>query len=276
MRNILRFFGVLLVAAALAACLYGYARYIEPNLLTVTEYEARAENGAQLCNIVFFSDTHFGELYDLRKLEKIVRKINEQDADIVIFGGDFFDNYARDRSLLDLEYAGEQLAKIEAKQGKFAVFGNHDYGGGAVRIYEDVMTSGGFTVLNDESRFVEGCNLRVVGFDDLLMGHTEKELYRLKSEGFNLVISHEPDVADSVTLPENGVMLSGHSHGGQVTLPYITERLVPIGSKKYIRGEYESLGQSENITLFVSVGIGTTQLPYRFLTVPEIVTLRLR
>lgn len=276
MRIILKFFAVLLFAVLLAACLYCYARYIEPNLLALTEYEAQAENGAEPCDIVFFSDTHFGELYDLKNLEKIVRKINEQDADIVIFGGDFFDNYARDSSLLDLEYAGEQLAKVEAKHGKFAVYGNHDYGGGAVRIYEGVMESGGFDVLNDESRFVEGCNLRVVGFDDLLMGHTEKELYSLKSEGFNLVVSHEPDVADSVTLPESGVMLSGHSHGGQITLPYITERIVPVGSKKYIRGEYESLGQSRNITLFVSVGIGTTQLPYRFLTVPEIVTLRLR
>lgn len=80
--------------------------------------------------------------------------INGREADIVIFGGNLLDNYARDRERLDLKYLQEELNKTEAKVGKYAVFGNHDYGGGAVRIYADFMNGCGFHVLDVETVFL--------------------------------------------------------------------------------------------------------------------------
>ena len=223
--------------------------------------------------VVFFSDTHFGKFYAQDKIEAIVDKINAQNPDLVLFGGDFLDNYARDKSELNLEYFAEQLAKIQSAYGKYAVFGNHDYGGGAVRIFEELMNKGGFKVLDNESEWIEGLGLRLIGYDDYLMGDTAQSLYQVKSEEFNLILSHEPDIADQIAMKNKGFMIAGHSHGGQVTLPFITKKVLPPGATTYVKGQYNGIGVNKNITLFVSKGIGTTVRPYRFLNIPEIVTL---
>lgn len=118
-----------------------------------------------------------------------------RDGDIVIFGGDLFDNYARDKELLDMEYLQEELSKIEAKAGKYAVFGNHDYGGGAVRIYEQFMNNCGFYVLDNETVFLEKFNIEVIGFDDYLLGQTEVDFYHIQSDNFHLIVTHEPVIS---------------------------------------------------------------------------------
>lgn len=71
-------------------------------------------------------------------------------------------------------------------------------------------------------------------------------------------------------------MLSGHSHGGQVTLPFLTQYSLPTGATKYIKGHYPDCGVSENLSLYVSKGIGMTVLPFRFLNPPEIMVLQIR
>lgn len=253
-----------------------YSRYVEPNLLAVKKYETQIPENVSNCKIVFFSDTHFSKMYDQNNIEKIVEKINSQNPDIVIFGGDLIDNYARDLSLLDLEYLSKKLSTIKANYGKYAVLGNHDYGGGANRVYKDIMQSGGFSIIKNDSIFIKELNIKLIGYDDLLMGYTDPSLYSIKSEEFNIILSHEPDVADKIKMNVNGIMLSGHSHGGQVTLPYITEKVLPQGAKEYIYGEYNNLGVNKNIDLFVSKGIGMTSVPFRFLNVPQIMVLELR
>lgn len=108
------------------------------------EITVETEMDIEKCRIVFFTDTHFGALYDEKHLKRIVQMINGLDADIIVFGGDLFDNFARDKEILDMEYLQKELSRIEGKIGKYAVFGNHDYGGGAIRIYEDFMNNCGF------------------------------------------------------------------------------------------------------------------------------------
>lgn len=143
-------FIILLIFIILIIC---YSRYIEPEKLVVKEITVETEMDIEECRIVFFTDTHFGALYDEKHIERIVEMINGRNADIVIFGGDLLDNYARDKEILDLEYLQEELSRIETKDGKYAVFGNHDYGGGAFRIYETFMNDCGFHVLDDETMF---------------------------------------------------------------------------------------------------------------------------
>ena len=154
---------ILLIFMILIVC---YSRYIEPERLVVKEITVETDMDIEKCRIVFFTDTHFGALYDEKHIERIVNMINGRDADIVIFGGDLLDNYARDKEILDMEYLQEELSRIEAKVGKYAVFGNHDYGGGAIRIYENFMNNCGFDVLDDEAVFLEKFNMEIIGFDD--------------------------------------------------------------------------------------------------------------
>lgn len=273
-----RWAGFLFLLIAAPFLLAGYARYVEPYMLITRTVTIEATKHVPECTIVFFSDTHFGKDYSEKNVERIVKRINRSEPDLVIFGGDFLDNYARDREALDLEYIGAELSKIEASYGKFAVWGNHDYGGGAVRIYQDLMTDGGFQVLENESCLIEELNMKVFGYDDYLLGRTEESLYQIQSQYFNLIAAHEPVVADFIENTGDNLLLTGHTHGGQVGIPAIREKVIPKGSGGYAKGLYtkEEIGTKSSLQMFVSSGIGTTLYPIRFLNVPEIVEIHLR
>lgn len=270
--------GFLFLLIAAPFLLAGYARYVEPYMLITRTVTIEATKHVPECTIVFFSDTHFGKDYSEKNVERIVKRINRSEPDLVIFGGDFLDNYARDREELDLEYIGAELSKIEASYGKFAVWGNHDYGGGAVRIYQELMTDGGFQVLENESCLIEELNMKVFGYDDYLLGRTEESLYQIQSQYFNLIAAHEPVVADFIENTGDNLLLTGHTHGGQVGIPAIREKVIPKGSGGYAKGLYtkEEIGTKSSLQMFVSSGIGTTLYPIRFLNVPEIVEIHLR
>lgn len=244
--------------------------------MLVTDHETfSVPRSVSACKIVFFSDVHLGKLAVPGLLARAVKRINAQKPDLVIFGGDLIDNYARDKSLLDLEEIARELSSINAKYGKYAVYGNHDYGGGAVRIYEDLMVQGGFTVLRGESVVVPELGVRVVGYDDLQMGYTAPALYNLTSEQYKIIVSHAPDVADSVASETPALMLGGHSHGGQILLPFLTKAVLPEGGQVYWKDTYHRVGVKGNLSVFVSTGLGMTTMPYRFLTPPEIAVLTL-
>lgn len=267
-------FILLLLFAVLIVC---YSRYIEPERLVVKEIIVETNMEIETCRIVFFTDTHFGALYDEKHIERIVEMINELDADIVIFGGDLLDNYARDRETLDMEYLQRELSRIETKDGKYAVFGNHDYGGGAIRIYEDFMNNCGFQVLDDGTVFLEKFNIEIIGFDDYLLGQTETDFYHIQSDKFHLIATHEPVISKYIEGSGENFILSGHTHGGQVLFPYFTKKLLPNGSDQFIKGFYDmqAIGTDTYAQMYVSNGIGLTKYPFRFFNVPEIIEVNL-
>lgn len=267
-------FMILLIFMILIVC---YSRYIEPERLVVKEITVETDMNIEKCRIVFFTDTHFGALYDEKHIERIVNMINGRDADIVIFGGDLLDNYARDKEILDMEYLQEELSRIEAKVGKYAVFGNHDYGGGAIRIYENFMNNCGFDVLDDEAVFLEKFNMEIIGFDDYLLGQTEEDFYHIQSNYFHLIATHEPVTSKFIESSGENFILSGHTHGGQVSVPYFTKKLLPSGSDQFIKGFYDTqdIGADTFAQMYVSSGIGLTKYPFRFFNVPEIIEVNL-
>ena len=221
--------------------------------------------------LAFFCDVHLGGFYPEENLARIVDEINAQNADIVIFGGDFFDNYQRDKEQFDLEAIAAQLARIEAGEAKLAVFGNHDYGGGAARVFEQLFTAGGFTLLRNQSYQSETLGLTFFGADDYLLGSFNANLCETSSGFTPVLVCHEPDTADYFQLDGVPLMLSGHTHGGQVRLPYLTELVMPRHGEKYIKGLY-TLGETQ---LYVSSGIGMTKRPLRLFNPPEIVSVKL-
>lgn len=256
--------GLLVLGAALLL----YARFVEPARLTVRTRTVQAEGLSRSLKVVFFTDTHFGRWYDVDRAARLVDAINARQPDVVLFGGDLLDNCARDRDSLDLEELAAQLGRIQAPGGKFAVWGNHDYGGGAVRVYESLLEQAGFQVLNDESRLLEEWNVQVVGYDDVLMGWTDPELYQLHRDIFQLVVAHEPSVAEKISAPGECFVLSGHTHGGQASLPLLNRLWLPAGSGGMVRGGYTT---QDGTQVYVSSGVGLTKLPLRFLCPPEIV-----
>lgn len=254
-----------------------YASFIEPNLLTVHSVNIQTNDALKPCKIVLFTDTHFGRLYDDQKVEAIVGKINELNPDIVVFGGDLIDNYKRDEEIIDIIYLSTELAKIEATIGKYAVWGNHDYGGGAERVYEQIMVNGGFEMLKNESRSLNEYGIEVMGYDDYLMGWSDPSVYDIKSDKFNLLISHEPYVSKLIHTTTESLMLAGHTHGGQVAIPFLRQQVLPAGSGGFVKGLYSTsdIGSTSSVQLYISSGIGMTIFPVRFLNVPEIVEINI-
>ncbi len=236
--------------------------YSSTNIIVKNEIHIKADV-TESYKIAFFTDTHYGKSYNEKNIKKIVALINESNVDIVIFGGDFFDNYNRDKSKIDVELLGNELSKIKAKYGKYAVYGNHDFGGKATRVYFDLMSNSGFTVLKNQNKYIKELDTRLIGFEDSIFGEVNLEYYNIKSTDFNILISHEPEIIDMINMKNYGIMLSGHTHGGQINNPYN----VPT---KYLKGIYNNSSINNNISLIVSKGIGVTKIPIRVFSQPEI------
>lgn len=262
-----------LLVAIIGGGIFAYARLVEPYMLENTEVQISASDMlyADQTKIVFFGDTHLGFDYDLEHFYEVIDLINDQEPDIVVFTGDLIDNlntYEEDTSLVS-----SALSLISAPGGKYAVHGNHDYLMTGDDLYTEIMEDGGFDVLINEALYLRNYNINVFGITDCLIGNGDVSL--LSAAGpytFNLVICHEPDIFDRMNDYNVSLMLSGHSHGGQVNIPFYTEKFLPVYGMKYVNGLYES---GEN-TLYVTKGIGTTKLPLRFMAKPEIVTITLK
>lgn len=253
---------------ALGVSLAAYGFLIEPKRLTVKHYERGETTTSQdIVRLIQLSDIHLQKSYTTKELEKIVAAVNQEKPDIVVFTGDLFDNYA---TYGPTDETIRLLNSIDAPLGKYAVWGNHDYGGGASRVYADIMANSGFQLLENTGQMIEVTNqkkLYLSGIDDSLFGNPsiEAAMTNRTEDAYSVLLSHEPDVVDSA--PDFGVslVLSGHSHGGQVNIPFfpVTTAL----AEKYINGFYSLSSDSE---LYVNTGLGTTMIPVRIGVPPQI------
>lgn len=251
---------------------YYYARNVEPGLLTIkkeTISSPRIPSSFHDIKIVQFSDTHIGFHYTLDQFQELTKKINQLKPDIIVFTGDLVDapnNYKWDNRIIHL------LRSLKANYGKFWVFGNHDHGGYGTEIVQSVMDEGDFILLKNSHHIIEIDNDRIIiaGVDDVILGQPDlqKAIQNTNSELLTILLAHEPDFADNTINFPVDVQLSGHSHGGQVRLPFIGHLYTPTYAEKYVEGKYTF--ETSGLNLYVSRGIGTTRLPYRFLCLPEI------
>jgi len=245
-----------------------YAWKVEPFLVHVNHVELGKKNERTPLNVVQISDLQVSEYYETNRLDKVIEKVNAQKPDILLFTGDLFDNYSKypeQRAPMI-----EKLKAFKANIGKYAVWGNHDYGGGAVRVYEDVMSAGGFTVLRNQGKTLtlsDGRQVFLGGLDDSLLGNpsvSDTLAYR-QNYDYAITMTHEPDVADAFIGTDTQLVLAGHSHGGQVWIPFYP--IKNVLAEKYTRGLY----QLDAITqLYVNTGIGTTSIHARFGVIPEV------
>ncbi|BAV01848.1 metallophosphoesterase [Lactococcus formosensis] len=245
-----------------------YAWKVEPFLVHVNHVELGKKNERTPLNVVQISDLQVSEYFETNRLDKVIEKVNAQNPDILLFTGDLFDNYSKYPE--QMAPMIEKLKAFKANIGKYAVWGNHDYGGGAVRVYEDVMSAGGFVVLRNQGETLtlsDGRQVFLGGLDDSLLGNpsvSDTLAYR-QNYDYAITMTHEPDVADGFIGTDTQLVLSGHSHGGQVWLPFFP--IKNVLAEKYTRGLY----QLDAITqLYVNTGIGTTSIHARFGVIPEV------
>ncbi|MGL6174687.1 MAG: metallophosphoesterase [Cellulosilyticaceae bacterium] len=268
---IIRLVASLLLIPLIGVGIVGYAFYIEPNRLTKEKYDITLNTGKIIeeVKVVQFSDVHLGAYYSLQELERLVESINQEKPDLVIFTGDLMDNPAQYKNRGQIK---DILGKIESKYGNYAVWGNHDYGGAGIKFYEKIMTDSGFRLLRNEHTTIQteqGQLINIIGLDDAMLGepNSDKAFSGIQESQLNLLIMHEPDLVEQVGYEQLDLALAGHSHGGQIRLPFIGPLITPPLAKQYTHDLYNL---AENKYLYVNSGIGTTKIPARFLNPPQI------
>ncbi|MDP4086225.1 MAG: metallophosphoesterase [Bacillota bacterium] len=271
-------FGALLTSFGVTSGGYIYANQIEPTLLDIKEIPIshplipKSFNGLK---IIQFSDIHLGFQYTLRQLKRLVKQLNSLQPDIVLFTGDLMDD---PKNFKESDKISPILKEIHATKGKFCIYGNHDHGGYGSSLYKQIMKDSDFTLLLNEAKPIkqtDGSSIYLIGIDDAMLGMPDLALAieKLPKNAFTILLSHEPDLADHVSSYNINWQLSGHSHGGQVKIPFIGPLIIPPFARKYPEGHY-TIGKTLN--LYVNRGIGTTRLPFRFMAKPELTIFSLK
>ncbi|MDX5475777.1 MAG: metallophosphoesterase [Bacillaceae bacterium] len=265
-------FGLSITGIITTSLGYYYARYIEPkmiktNYLTINnKFIPKSFHGLKIVQI---SDTHVGHTFEIEDLRTVVEKINKEKPDVVFFTGDLMDDpleFEKAEKLVPI------LKAIDAPFGKFSIFGNHDHGGYGTETYVEVMKDAGFTLLKNENttiQMIDNSKIYIAGVDDLMLGRPDfnQSLTGIPENSYTILLVHEPDVAYEISEQFSvNLQLSGHSHAGQVQIPFIGPIITPPLGSKYVEGFYEL----NNLTLYVNRGLGTTREPYRFFAPPEI------
>jgi predicted MPP superfamily phosphohydrolase len=224
--------------------------------------------------ILHISDIHFGFFYDSDQLQNLIVRIRSLEPDIICFTGDLIDSQFSKSQAINVSNILKQLV---APYGKFAILGNHNYWGNT-ELVKDCLTDSGFQLLMNEVTLVRKGNdyIYISGIDDLLCGTPDiSKIFkkgRLDPNLFHVMLVHEPDYANEISYHPVDLQLSGHSHGGQINLPYIGPLITPALSKKYTSGLYRI---NNRLNLYTNRGIGTTILPFRFYCRPEITIIEL-
>ena len=275
-----RTFGSFLTILGLSSGGYLYANRIEPSLLDIQKLQIKhplIPNSFDGIKIIQFSDTHLGFQYNLHQFNKLVEKINLLKPDIILFTGDLMDEpnqYTEINKLMPI------LKKLNAPLGKYCIFGNHDHGGYGSEIYRNIMESTDFSVLLNESAPIvlrDGSTIYLLGIDDAMLGRPNlpKALQNVPKNTFKILLSHAPDLADTTSQYPVHWQLSGHSHGGQIKIPFLGALVTPPFAQLYPEGLY-SIGEHNPLSLYVNRGIGTTRLPFRLMSKPELTVFTLK
>ena len=254
-----------------------YGLFIEPRLLLVNEVKLENKNIPKSFHgvkIVQFSDLHYGTTININNIDKVIKKINEIKPDIVIFTGDLIDNkYTPDEE--DVTKLTKCLNNINYTIGKYAIIGNHDF---YKDEYKNIIYDGGFSLLKNSYDIVynkDNNPILIYGVDDVLYGSpTIKDLNKKELEdiSYKIILVHEPDYIDKIINQYDvNLILSGHSHNGQVKLFGFKPFWTPEGSKKYFSPYYEM----NDTKIYISNGIGTSLVDFRFGSIPSINFFRL-
>ena len=254
----------MLILLLIGLLLFIYSRFIERNLIVKSTTRIKTGFSAKL---VVFSDIHLGVYKDSYFLSRIVNKINEiKDVDAVLIPGDF--TYYPD----DLEELFLPLKDI--KYPVYAVLGNHDVGHPGPPVQkklQKVLERYNVIFLKNTSSLIKGKNIKILGLGDNWDSDDDiSQINKFKNGDNLIVITHNPDTFAKYKNSIADLTISGHTHGGQVRIPFLYKKMIPC-KYDYDKGLYiEHRGK-----LFVTSGVGEVGLPLRLFNPPVIDILEL-
>ena len=258
---------ILLVLTILIICLFLYGKYIEINNIKINQYtiyNSNIPNSFEELKIVHFSDVLYKANDNENKLEKLSKEINNQNADILIFSGDLF-TPNEDYSLTDFNNLKNYLKNMDANLFKFAVIGDNDKN--YLDKYKDILYESNFILLDNENKLVfykDTTPINVIGLSNL--ENIDSLLTTDVEYKYSLAIIHEPDYLEDLSKYNINTVISGHSLGGIVNIPFYGGILKKEGSSTYIN-DYYTLNNTE---IFISNGLGYEKFNFRLFNTPSI------
>jgi hypothetical protein len=272
--GLFHWFSVTGVSTITLAFAYGYT--IGQWRLTVTQLRVPlayppALRGLRIAQI---SDIHIGQNLTAAQLQRFVARVNALDPDLICITGDIADGPAA-----NLSTQLPILAALRARLGVFAILGNHDHYAGADRVEAELRQYTPFTILRNAIATVEvrGTRLHIVGVDDVGRDwargvHRHQGLAALESQLSStepvLLLSHRPEPFSHAAALGIGLTLSGHTHGGQVAMPWFGGR--PRGLARFVTPFDQGLFEKNGCFLYVNRGLGVTGQRIRLFAPREI------
>jgi uncharacterized protein len=264
----------LLVAIAILFATSVYARGVEPRWFDIKTIDVKIAGLNPVFEgykIVQLSDLHARSgVMDRQQLERVAKLTNLQKPDTIALTGD----YITDRPEQAEEMLANAFGQLNAPDGVVAIMGNHDREEDNSISLERAFAKGKVNFLNNSVYSIDrqGHKLNIAGVDDVYFQRADLPLTisQLPTTGTNILLAHEPDFVDTAAVTNRfGLQLSGHSHGGQIVIPFLP-RVKAVMAQKYTNGLYKV----DRMQVYVSSGVGTTGIPQARLNCrPEIAVI---
>ncbi|HLD31243.1 MAG TPA: metallophosphoesterase [Patescibacteria group bacterium] len=258
----------------LSFCIY---IFVEPYLLEVRRtdiYDEDVPDSFDNFKIVFFADIHHGLFFSEARVKKLVEKINKMNPDVIFAGGDFVGNWLFEKPKY-IPTCFAELKNLKAKYGVFGVLGNHDVWTDKNLSLEE-MEKSGIVYLGNKGQWLEinGEKIKIGGVKDFYedIQDANDVIDDTTEDDFVLLLTHSPDYAEKIDNNKIDLVLSGHTHGGQMTFFGLW---APATSSRYGQKYRTGLIETSNTKVLVTNGVGSI-LPIRFFARPQINIINLK
>ena len=228
--------------------------------------------------VAMLSDFHYDPYFSIHPLHAAIAMVNRLHPDLIALTGDFVSVPLvgdETKAAFAAEPCARLLRQMTAPHGLWAVMGNHDDATDAEHVTHALQAEN-IRVLANQSEPIEqdGSRFWLAGVNDVISGTADlsKTMHGVPVGEPVILLAHEPDFADEASQYPIDLQLSGHSHGGQIRIPFLPPLYLPELAKKYVWGTYH-VGP---LTLHTSAGLGTIGIPMRLNCPPEVTVLTLR
>ena len=246
---------IIFILLAIFVRFYGVSQIVTKEYSIISKEIPRGFDGMKIVQI---SDIHYGTTINESNLKKMVNKVNQLKPDIIVFTGDLVAKGINPTDKIKAEIT-VNLSKLEAPIGKYAIASNEDL---ESDIFSDLITNSGFTLLNNEAKLIYNNDdepIELVGISSI---NSKIEL----TDNYKIALIHKPDDFDNIKNDNYNIVMAGHNHGGIIRLPFLGGLINIEGAKKYHNDYYEI----DNTKLYVSSGLGTSNINFRMFNQPSI------